>query len=91
MVKSLSTEARMMSVAGDWRDEGDGVEVRHLGTRDICLTRLGPAAAPLTAVVVAGLKGLSSSEHNTNIALYSRVKKIEDRKGERVKESPQET
>ena len=56
-----------------------------------CLTRVGPAAAPLTAVVVAGLKGLSSSEHNTNIALYSRVKKIEDRKGERVKESPQET
>ena len=35
MVKSLSTEARMMSVAGDWRDEGDGVEVRHLGTRDM--------------------------------------------------------
>ena len=77
-----------MSVAGDWREEGDGVEVRHLGTRD---HRVGPAAAPLTAVVGAGWRDLSSSEHNTNIALYSRVKKFEDRKGERVKESPWET
>ena len=79
----------MISVAGDLSDD-DVVD------RSAILTHVAPGlAAPglgtadLLAVVAGGMGGRSSSEHNTNIPLYSRVKKmfwkLGTGKGERVK------
>ena len=72
----------MMSVAGDWRDGVEGDD-RSAILGDITPGRVGPAAAPLAVMVVvgAGWKDWSSSEHNTNIPLYSRRKKLGEGRG----------